>query len=343
MSRLQVSKVILALIILICIQAHNAKRKDVSAKENTQSLSGKQLSNGLTRGHDTNSKSRQLKKKLRAKQKKQKLPTKGNEKKIDKRKGKDKRKGEASKKLRKMKKIKKMKKRMLSKKDAARSSRSAPIVGDICQFVDFFGARRTGTGCEDGTKVVITQRSGVRKQLLIAGGRTMFGFVAKQGGKFSNCTCATERTSSAQCKALAGLSEVSLADSSKSTRNAGGRAILKASPCQWIDLEKVREEGNGCVDGSKFVVSKERGVRRQYLFVDGRALLAFVTNGEKFAQCANYTDITGDVKCKVMEGVENVELASECSSSVASTTTTQEGESSPSFAFRVTVHKSSRR
>ena len=170
-------------------------------------------------------------------------------------------------------------------------------------------------------------------------------------------------------QALAGLSEVSLADSRKSTRTSGGRAILKASPCQWIDLEKVREEGNGCVDGSKFVVSKERGVsnqfdlqcrinvnqvnfkydavkvRRQYLFVDGRAVLAFVTNGEKFAQCANFTDITADVKCKVicrprkqeetdfqvMEGVENVELASECSSSV--TTTSQEGESSPFLLF----------
>ena len=57
---------------------------------------------------------------------------------------------------------------------------------------------------------------------------------------------------------------MSLASSRKSTRKAEGRAILKASPCQWIDLEKVREEGNGCVDGSKFVVSKERGVSKQF-------------------------------------------------------------------------------
>ena len=41
-------------------------------------------------------------------------------------------------------------------------------------------------------------------------------------------------------------------------------------------------------------------MRRQYLFVDGRTVLAFVKNGEKFAQCANYTDITADVKCKVI-------------------------------------------
>ena len=59
-------------------------------------------------------------------------------------------------------------------------------------------------------------------------------------------------------QALAGLSEVSLESSIKSRRK--GRGILKASPCQWIDLEKVREEGSGCVDGAKFVVSKDRGV-----------------------------------------------------------------------------------
>ena len=162
MSRLQVSKVILALIVLICIQAYNAKRKDLSTKDNTQSLSGKQLSNGLTRGHDTNPKSMQLNKKFRVQQKKQKLPTKHNERKIYKRKGKDKRKGKgkrgkgkASKKLGK---IKNKKSQMLSRKADAKSSRSAPIVGDICQFVDFFGARRMGTGCEDGSKLVISQR-----------------------------------------------------------------------------------------------------------------------------------------------------------------------------------------
>ena len=65
-------------------------------------------------------------------------------------------------------------------------------------------------------------------------------------------------------QALAGLSEVSLANSRKSTRKDGGRAILKASPCQWIDLERVRDEGIGCIDGSKFVVSKERGVSKQF-------------------------------------------------------------------------------
>ena len=159
MSRFQVSKLISALVILICIQAHNAKRTDLSSKENIQSISGKQLSNGLATHLGTNSKSRQLKKKLRAKQKKTKQnKRKDNDKR--KRKGKGKRKGKASKKLGKTRKITKLKKKnqMLSKKKAARSSRNAPIVGDVCEFVDFFGARRMGTGCEDGSKVVISQR-----------------------------------------------------------------------------------------------------------------------------------------------------------------------------------------
>ena len=40
------------------------------------------------------------------------------------------------------------------------------------------------------------------------------------------------------------------------------RSILKASSCNWIDLEKVRKEGSGCVDGSKFVLTKDRGVSK---------------------------------------------------------------------------------
>ena len=63
-------------------------------------------------------------------------------------------------------------------------------------------------------------------------------------------------------QALSGLSEVSLANSVKNGRRPGKRSILKASSCNWIDLEKVREEGTGCVDGSKFVLSKDRGVSK---------------------------------------------------------------------------------
>jgi len=318
MSRFNAS-IVLVVITLCCLQTSGAKRKEIIQKENQY---GRKLSQTMVKGKN-NLKARKLKRRFNGKAKKQK-----NEIKMQKAKYNNKRSLKSSNQSQKKRtrKKKKMKKLRMSKKTFG-ESRGAPIVGDVCQFVDFFGARAMGTGCEDGSKLVITQKSGVRKQFLITGGRTIFGFVDKQGGKFRDCACATERTSSAQCKALSGLSEVSLANSVKNRRRPGMRSILKASSCNWIDLEKVREEGSGCVDGSKFVLSKDRGVRRQYLFVDGRTVLAFVKNGEKFAQCANYTDITADVKCKAMDGVENVELASTCSTSLTSTTPTptQEG------------------
>ena len=153
MSRFKLSKVIFALLIIVCIQASNEKRKAVSKRKSVQSPTGKELSQGFAKNGVTKSKSRLLKQKLRAKQKEQNLLSKGDKKKIYKRKGK--RRGrKASWRLKQKKKITKKKKR----KVAAKSSRSAPIVGDICQFVDFFGARRMGVGCEDGSKVVITQR-----------------------------------------------------------------------------------------------------------------------------------------------------------------------------------------
>lgn len=49
------------------------------------------------------------------------------------------------------------------------------------------------------------RRTGVRKQFLITGGKTIFGFVAKKGGKFGNCPCATDITAAANCKVHLGL------------------------------------------------------------------------------------------------------------------------------------------
>ena len=49
-------------------------------------------------------------------------------------------------------------KKKMKKLRMSGESRGAPIVGDVCQFVDFFGARVMGTGCDDGSKLVITQK-----------------------------------------------------------------------------------------------------------------------------------------------------------------------------------------
>ena len=39
---------------------------------------------------------------------------------------------------------------------------------------------------------------------------------------------------------------------------------------------QVTTEGQNCADGSKFVLKKLRGVRKQFLFVDGKDILGFV-------------------------------------------------------------------
>jgi len=54
-------------------------------------------------------------------------------------------------------------------------------------------------------------------------------------------------------------------------------------------------------------------VRKQFLVVDGEAVLAFVAkpgqeNAVKFAQCAQHRDITKRVECKPVEGVAGLSL-----------------------------------
>ena len=45
-------------------------------------------------------------------------------------------------------------------------------------------------------------------------------------------------------------------------------------------------------------------MRKQFLFVDGRAIVAFVTKGEKFADCSSVSEMTARVQCKVREDKE---------------------------------------
>ena len=62
---------------------------------------------------------------------------------------------------------------------------------------------------------------------------------------------------------------------------------------------QVRTNGQNCADGSKFVISKEKGTRKQFLLVDGKDIIAFIKNGDKFANCSSFTDVTSQVTCKV--------------------------------------------
>ena len=60
--------------------------------------------------------------------------------------------------------------------------------------------------------------------------------------------------------------------------------------------------------GSKFVIKQERGTRKQFLILNGEAVLAFVKNGEKFADCDAYTEVTTNIQCKEVDGLKTVDL-----------------------------------
>ena len=66
----------------------------------------------------------------------------------------------------------------------------------------------------------------------------------------------------------------------------------------WSILQ-VKTRGQGCADGSKFVISREKGTRKQFLLVEGKDIIAFVKNGEKFVDCSAFTEVTSQVSCKV--------------------------------------------
>ena len=150
MSRLKAS-IVLVVITLCWLKTSGAKRKEIIRKENQH---GTKLSQNLVK-RKNNFKARKSKGGFNGKAKKQK----NSELKMQKAKDNNKRSLKSSNKSQKKRtrKKKKMKKLRMSKKTSG-ESRGAPIVGDVCQFVDFFGARVMGSGCEDGSKLVITQK-----------------------------------------------------------------------------------------------------------------------------------------------------------------------------------------
>jgi len=190
--------------------------------------------------------------------------------------------------------------------------------GDHCDWINLGEARQRGADCADGSKMVIKNKRAVRKQFLLTGGHTVYGF-ATVGEKFADCSSLNDITETIACKAVPGLSGVSLANSATATaERQSGRGFTEGNHCDWVDLKKVTTEGQNCADGSKFVLKKLRGVRKQFLFVDGKDILGFVRSGEKFATCGNYTEITRLVQCKPVAGVASLSLVQTV------TTTTQD-------------------
>merc|ERR1712123_322112 len=91
-------------------------------------------------------------------------------------------------------------------------------------------------------------------------------------------------------------------------RTATGR-VIKGSDCEYIKIGSITTN-SGCTDGNKFVIKQVSGVRKQFLILNGEAILGFVTKGKKFASCSSYTEIPANVDCKVVSGLIDVDLTS---------------------------------
>ena len=184
------------------------------------------------------------------------------------------------------------------------------FTGESCDFINFGSVRRLGAGCVDGTKMVLKNRAGVnRKQFLIADGKTIYAFPAR-GQKYPTCQSFTDKSSAIKCKAVVGLSSVSLSGSKRRNVKMGGDRVYTGNNCEWIDLNLVSSNAD-CDIGDKFVLKNKAGEnRRQFLFMDGKTILAFVPQGQKFYECSSYTEVTVQVDCKAVPGAADIVLTS---------------------------------
>merc|ERR1719432_80085 len=121
-------------------------------------------------------------------------------------------------------------------------------------------------------------------------------------------------------------------------RKMEGRAgiVVKGNDCEFIYLADITSN-SGCSNGQKFVLKGANNTRKQFLIVNDKAIIAFITKRKKFTACESFTDITTSVSCKSVSGLDNVTLpTSSSSSSNSSTATTASGGASASAASNTT-------
>ena len=70
-----------------------------------------------------------------------------------------------------------------------------------------------------------------------------------------------------------------------------GKSIIKSFGLSFYSFQ---------FQGTKFVISQEAGVRKQFLVLNGEAVLGFIKKGDKFAECPSYTEVTSKLDCKVI-------------------------------------------
>ena len=75
---------------------------------------------------------------------------------------------------------------------------------------------------------------------------------------------------------------------------------------QMVRKSKNLQKADVLKTGHKFVITKQEGVRKQFLLLNGSPVLGFVNNNKKFSSCSSYTEVTADVDCKVLPLVETL-------------------------------------
>merc|ERR1719432_378396 len=97
--------------------------------------------------------------------------------------------------------------------------------------------------------------------------------------------------------------------------------VVKGNDCEFIYLADITSN-SGCSNGQKFVLKGANNTRKQFLIVNDKAIIAFITKRKKFTACESFTDITTSVSCKSVSGLDTITLPSSTSSSNATSTAT---------------------
>merc|ERR1712212_138804 len=101
------------------------------------------------------------------------------------------------------------------------------------------------------------------------------------------------------------------------TRKVQTRNVFKGKHCDYIDLCGLKtKSANGCDSGMKFVVKGTRSggkkIRRQFLNLDDKMIIAFLEQGKKIMDCTNGSntlkDVTNQVNCKAIKGAAQIKL-----------------------------------
>merc|ERR1712210_137498 len=97
--------------------------------------------------------------------------------------------------------------------------------------------------------------------------------------------------------------------------------VVKGNDCEFIYLADITSN-SGCSNGQKFVLKGANNTRKQFLIVNDKAIIAFITKRKKFTACESFTDITTSVSCKSVSGLDNITLPSSSSNSSSNSTGT---------------------